>query len=110
MLKRRPVLILKDVLRDDVNADIILIGHKVEETGSRHLERDNHRVGIRGPGLLHKLLHINAPAHFWAQVSEAIEGVSHILGTEWHTIAPPDAGAGLDGQLLEVGAVCVTLS
>jgi hypothetical protein len=55
------------------------------------------------------LLHIDAPAHFWAEVSEAVEGVSHILGTEWRAIAPPDAGAGLDGQLLEVGAVCVTL-
>src|SRR6266496_4419575 len=102
MLECRPVLILKDVLRDDVDSDIVLIRHKVEETGSRHLERDDHSVRVSHPGLLHKLLHIDAPAHFWAQVSEAVEGVGHIFGTEWHAIAPPDAGAGLDGQLLEV--------
>src|SRR5262249_31166085 len=109
MLERGPVLILKDVLRDDVDPDVVLIGHKVEETWRRHLERDDHGVWIGRPGLLHKLLHIDAPTHFWAQVSEAIEGVCHVLGTERHAIAPRDAGAGLDGQFLEVRAVGVTL-
>src|SRR5205085_9598880 len=94
VLERGPVLILEDVLRDDIDPNIVLVGQKVEEAGSRYLEREHHRVSVSGPGLLHKLLHIDAPAHFWAQVSEAVEGVGHILGTEWHAIAPPDTGAG----------------
>src|SRR5712691_8917553 len=109
MLERGPVLLLKDVLRNDVDPDIVLIGHEVEETWGRYLERDDHSVRVGNPGLLHKLLHIDAPAYFWAQVSEAVEGVRHVLCTEWYAIAPRDARAGLDGQLLEVGSVGVAL-
>jgi hypothetical protein len=63
---------------------------RVRMFGSRDFEVDDHRVGVSGPGLLHKLLHIDAPAHFRAKISETIEGV----GPSVQQMSSPGGGAG----------------
>src|SRR5262249_31409962 len=74
MLERRPILAFEDVLRHDIDADIVFVRHKEEKTRRRDLEVDDDCVGVCRRRLLHCLLHIDTPAHFGAQIAQGVEG------------------------------------
>ena len=103
VLERRPVLPLEDVLRHDVDADVVFVGHEKEKSRRWDLEIDHHSIGIGRRGLIDGLLHIDTPAHLGAEIAQGVEGVGDILGAEWHAVAPSNAGAGLDRQAFEIG-------
>ena len=110
VLEGGPVLALEDVLRHDVDADVVLVGHEVEEARRRHLELDDDRVGVgrRRPPATN--CWTSTPQRtLRPEVAQRVERVGDVLGAERLAVAPGDAGAGLDRQLLEVGAVLVAL-
>ena len=110
VLEGRPVLSLEDVLRDDVDPDVVLVGHEVEEARRRDLELDDHRVGVRGGRLLDELLHVDAPADLGTQVAQTIEREGDVFRAEGLAVAnsevrhhlwiAPDLRSGLERERL----------
>src|SRR5215475_8475104 len=102
MLKAGPVLPVEDVLRHDVDADVIFVRHEEEETRRRNFEIDDYRIGIGRSRLLDGLLHVDAPAHLGPEIAQAVQRICDIFGAERLAVAPADAGPRLDRQALEV--------
>src|SRR5215472_3178874 len=96
VLECRPVLSFENVFWNNVDADVVFIGHKKEKSRRRDLEIDYHSIRIGRRGLINGLLHVDTPAHFGAEIAQGVEGVGDVLGAEWRAVAPSDAGAGFD--------------
>jgi hypothetical protein len=102
MLESGPILPFENVLRHDVDADVVLVGHEKEETRRWNHEIHHHSIGVRRGRLRHRLLHVNAPFHLGAIITQGIQRIGDILGAERSAIAPFDAGPGLDRKLPEI--------
>ena len=66
-LEGRPVLLVVDVLRHRVHADVVLVRHEIEPARVRRLELHDHRAGVRGRRALDELFDVDAPADFRAE-------------------------------------------
>jgi hypothetical protein len=75
---------------------------KNKEARRGNLEIDHHGVRIARFRFGDRLLHVDSPAHLGAEIAQRVEGIDDILGAERLAVAPADAGAGLDRQLLEI--------
>ena len=105
-----PILALEDVLRNDVQADIVFVGEHVEEEARRrNLELDQRRVRIYDRRRFQHLLDVLSPFDLLAELVERVQRIGHVLGRERLAVAPVDPGAGLDGKFLVVVAVRVAL-
>src|SRR5215469_11836130 len=109
MLERRPVLPLENVLWHDVNANIVLVGHKEEEPRRWDLEVDHHRIRVGRRRLLDGLLDVDAPAYLRAEVAQAVQRKGNVFGAKRLPIAPSNPGPRLYRQPLVVRREFVAL-
>ena len=87
----REVLALEDVLGHDVETDVVLVGHEVEEARRRNLEF-HQGLGIAlGGRLLDEQVDVDAPPDLRPGIAHGVEGVGDVLGAEGLAVAPGDA-------------------
>ena len=92
----RQVLALEDVLRHDVETDVVLVGHEVEEAWRRDLEL-HQGLGIAlGGRFFDEQVDVDAPPDLRPSIAYGVEGVGDVLGAEGLAVAPGDARAGDD--------------
>ena len=102
-------LLLEDVLRHHVDADVVLVGAVFEEARRGGLELQQHGVRIDNRGCIQYLGDVSPPLDLGPQRVERVVGVGDVVCRERHAIAPHRLWAGLDGQLHVVGRVLVGL-
>ena len=101
----KPILAFEDVLRDDVKADVELVGHEVEELRTRPKEADLHGVRIN---LFNRIdIPLNLRTTPQARVVfQVLKRVRNIVCPERSAVRPGNPLAEVDGQL---GKVIVVL-
>ena len=105
-----PVLALEDVFGNDVQADVVFVGEHVEKKrGAGTLNLSSVVLASITAAEFQHFLYVLAPFHLAAELVQRVEGIGDVLGGERLPVAPGDARAGLDRQLLEVGTVLVAL-
>ena len=100
----QPVLTLEDVLRNDVQADVELVCHEVEELRAWAEEINDHGVRVDFLDGLDVALDLGTAAKTGV-VLQVVEGVSNVVRTKWLAVAPSDALAKINRQLGKVSAV-----